>query len=187
MTSWACVDCYVFMVNGDLPEDDDGRAGVVRDSVAGLPLFSTGRYHGVDGCGHDHEDDFGGFGARLKPEGDRAKPVEGGIRPSRTRRVAHEEHALTAGAAQNEPALDGVGYDQDALGAVHVVPHPTEMPVGQEGFQSGIGAFHEGLRFDAPVGLSAGQGHERQHQGAHKDRECFGHDSLLSLMGRTYT
>ena len=56
-TSWACVDCYVFMVNGDLPEDDDERAGVVRDSVASLPLFSTGRYHGVDGCGHDHEDD----------------------------------------------------------------------------------------------------------------------------------
>jgi len=54
--SWACHDCYVFMVNGDLPEDD-GRAGVVRDSVSGLGSFSSGRYHGVDGCGHDHEDD----------------------------------------------------------------------------------------------------------------------------------
>lgn len=59
-TSWACCDCYVFMVNGELPEDD-GRAGVVRDSVSGLPPFSSGRVHGVDGCGHDHEDDHDGM------------------------------------------------------------------------------------------------------------------------------
>lgn len=57
VTSWACYDCYAFMVNGELPDDDDERAGVVRDSVSSLPPFSTGRYHGVDGCGHDHEDD----------------------------------------------------------------------------------------------------------------------------------
>ena len=55
-TSWACYDCYALMVNGELPEDD-GRAGVVSDSVSSLPPFSTGGYHGVDGCGHDHGDD----------------------------------------------------------------------------------------------------------------------------------
>ena len=55
-TSWACCDCYAFMVNGELPEDDQ-CASVVRDSVASLGSFSPGRYHGVDGCGHDHEDD----------------------------------------------------------------------------------------------------------------------------------
>lgn len=56
-TSWACYDCYAFMVNGELPEDDDERAGVVCDSVSSLPPYSSGRVHGVDGCGHDHGDD----------------------------------------------------------------------------------------------------------------------------------
>ena len=55
-TSWACYDCYAFMVNHELPEGDE-RAGVVRDAVAGLPSYSPSRVHGVDGCGHDHEDD----------------------------------------------------------------------------------------------------------------------------------
>ena len=55
-TSWACYDCYAFMVNGELPEDDQ-CAGVVRDAVNSLPPYSPARVHGVDGCGHDHEDD----------------------------------------------------------------------------------------------------------------------------------
>lgn len=57
VTSWACYDCYAFMVNGELPEDDVERASVVRDAVTSLPPFSTGRVHGVDGCGHDHGND----------------------------------------------------------------------------------------------------------------------------------
>ena len=56
VTSWACYGCYAFMVNGELPEDED-CAGVVRDAVNSLPPYSPGRVHGVDGCGHDHEDD----------------------------------------------------------------------------------------------------------------------------------
>jgi len=56
VTSWACYDCYAFMVNGELPENED-CAHVVRDAVASLPPYSPGRVHGVDGCGHDHEDD----------------------------------------------------------------------------------------------------------------------------------
>ena len=55
-TRWACYDCYAFMVNGELPEDDQ-CAGVVRDAVASLPSYSPGRVHGVDGCGRDHGDD----------------------------------------------------------------------------------------------------------------------------------
>lgn len=56
-TSWACYDCYAFMVNGDLPDDDDERAGVVRDSVVRVGVFYPGRAHGPSVCGHDHEDD----------------------------------------------------------------------------------------------------------------------------------
>ncbi len=61
---WVCVDCLVFIANGELPEDDGARAavlaGVEREAVAGGHWAVTGEdddrefsWHACACCGSD--------------------------------------------------------------------------------------------------------------------------------------
>lgn len=71
VTLWACIDCYVLHVNGEMPTEDvwgDDHADRCREITDGFARYAdgtltAGRFHGhgmIKVCGVDHGDDHDG-------------------------------------------------------------------------------------------------------------------------------
>ncbi len=150
------------------PGRDGGRAldaGAFRpdrDRGVGAQL-DLAREHGVEArLGHHHEHDLRILHADLRAERRRPDAVEGGRAPCSVG-AAGEQHAVAAGAADDEPGLEQAGHNQDRLGPAHPAFQRGQLRAAQHLLDRPLRLGDDLLLFARRPRRRHGSG-QRQHQ-----------------------